>query len=365
MGKLQKRAVIFAGGVGTRMWPLSRKNTPKQFEKIIGNKSTLQLAVERIKPVFGWENIFISTGSQYLKSVREQLPNIPPENVIGEPEMRDVAAAVGYLMAILAKTDPNGPVAILWSDHLMKKVTTFRKILNIGCKYITSNKKAFLLIGQKPRFASQNLGWIEFGNVKQTIEGVKIHEFKSWHYRPKLKRAREYFENPNFAWNTGYFVVTPRFVLNQFRNHQPKMYKGLIKLQASFGTKSHQNYLMEIYPKFKKISFDDAILEKIKPHEAVVFSGDLGWSDIGAWEALKEVLQSKKGGSVVRGNVVLRNTKDSIIFSYTDQLLSVINITGLVVVVTDDVILICPQEAVPEIKKQLKEFKGTEFERFS
>jgi mannose-1-phosphate guanylyltransferase len=365
MAGIRKRAVIFAGGVGTRMWPLSRKNTPKQFEKIIGNKSTLQLAVERIKPVFGWENIYISTGSQYLSIVREQLPKIPEENIVGEPEMRDVAAAVGYLMAILAKTDPDGPVAILWSDHLMRKVKTFRKILNLGCNYIAKHKKVFLLIGQKPRFASQNLGWIEFGKLKQTIDGFNIHEFKSWHYRPKLQRAQEYFKSRNFAWNPGYFIVTPRFVLDQFRRHEPEIFEGLLKLQKSFATKSHAAKLKAIYPKFKKISFDDAILEKIEPHEAVVFSADLGWSDIGAWEALKEVLQTKSGESVIKGNVVLRNTKNSIIFSYTDQLLTVINLKDLVVVVTNDVILICPQDAVPEIKKQLKEFEGTEFERFS
>lgn len=357
--------MIFAGGVGTRMWPLSRKNTPKQFEKIIGTQSTLQLAVERIVSVFGLEKIYISTGKQFVGIVRKQLPRIPRKNIIGEPEMRDVGPAVGYLMAILAKEYPNGPVAILWSDHLMEYVDTFRKILNIGCEYVSKHKDVFFLIGQKPRFASQNLGWIESGKKLQKINGLQIHEFRSWHYRPELKRAQEYFSQKRFSWNPGYFIVTPRFVLQQFKKHHPAMYRGLMKLQASYGTKKHEGDLQTIYPTFEKTSFDNAIMEKIDHHEAVVLSADLGWSDIGAWEALKEVLQKKSGENVVRGSVVLRNTHDSLVYSYTGQLVTAIDLEGIVIVVTEDAILICPQESIPEVKKQLKEFEGTDLEKFS
>lgn len=367
MGRAQatKRAVIFAGGVGTRMWPLSRKNTPKQFEKIIGAQSTLQLAVERIEPVFGMGKIYISTGSQYVGIVRKQLPKIPKKNIIGEPEMRDVGPAVGYLMTILEKEDPDGPVAILWSDHMMERVDTFRKILSVGCEYVTKHKNVFLLIGQKPRFASQNLGWIESGKVLEKVDGLKFHEFVSWHYRPELQRAQEYFSQKRFSWNPGYFIVTPRFVLQQFKKHHPEMYKGFIALQASYGTKAHEGDLQRIYPTFEKTSFDNAIMEKIDHHEAVVLSADLGWSDIGAWEALKEVLQTKSGENVVRGSVVLRNTNDSLVFSYTDQLVTAIDLEGVVIVVTEDAILVCPQESIPEVKKQLKDFEGTDLEKFS
>lgn len=361
----RQRAVIFAGGVGTRMWPLSRKNTPKQFEKIIGDQSTLQLAVERTVPVFGYENIFISTGERYVPLVKKQLPKVPKQNIVGEPEMRDVGAAVGYLMAILAKNDPDGPVAILWSDHLMEYVETFRKILRVGCEYIAKNKDVFLLIGQKPRFASQNLGWIESGNPLESIDGLQVYEFKSWHYRPELERAKQYFAEKRFSWNPGYFIVTPRFVLRQYEKHIPKMYQGLMELQRSYGTKRHEGDLQRIYPMFEKISFDNAIMEKIDTTEAVVVSADLGWSDIGAWEALKEVLQKKSGENVVRGNVVLRNTHDSLVYNYTNQLVTTINLEGIVLVVTEDAILVCPQDSIPEVKKLLNEFEGTEFEKFS
>lgn len=361
----KKRAVIFAGGIGTRMWPLSRKNSPKQFEKIIGTQSTLQLAVEHILPVFGYKNIYISTGKQYLSNVKKQLPKIPVGNLIGEPEMIDVGPAVGYLMAILAKSQPDSPVAILWSDHVMKKVDIFRKILKVGCEYVNKNPKTFLLIGQKPRFASQNLGWIEFGQSNEQIDGFKVHEFKSWHYRPSPKIAKKYFKSGSYAWNPGYFIITPGFVLQQFKKHAPEMYQGLIKLQKTYGTAHHKKQIKEIYPLFEKISFDNAIMEKIAPEEAVVVSADLGWSDVGTWEALKEVLQKKKGESIKKGKVILRNCEDSIVYSYTNQLVTGIDLKEQVVVVTKDVILVCPQESIPEIKKQLRKFRGTEFEKFA
>ena len=199
------RIVIFAGGVGTRMWPLSRKSTPKQFEKIVGDKSTLQLSVERVRPEVEYKNIYISTGQQYVEIVRQQLPELPPENIIGEPEMRDVAPAVGYLMSILAKDDPWGPVAILWSDHLVEKVDRFKSAIQAGADYLRKHPNLFVFLGQKARFPNQNLGWIEHGEVIETIEGISLHKFVSWHYRPSQEKAREYHQSSTYSWNPGYF----------------------------------------------------------------------------------------------------------------------------------------------------------------
>ena len=133
------KAIIFAGGVGTRLWPLSRKASPKQFEKVIGDKSTLQLCVERLYPDFLPKNIYISTGKRYLDLVKDQLPKIPKENIVGEPEMRDVGPAVGLLTSILVKTDPQTPMIIFWSDHIVKKEELFRKVIRLGEKLIKTN----------------------------------------------------------------------------------------------------------------------------------------------------------------------------------------------------------------------------------
>lgn len=363
--KTNLRVVIFAGGIGTRMWPLSRKATPKQFEKIIDNKSTLQLAVERVMPEVSPENIFISSGEQYRTIIGEQLPQIPKENIIGEPEMRDVAPAVGYLASILAKRDPWGPVAILWSDHLLKQVDQFKNALITGAEYINTHKNQIVFLGQKPRFANQNLGWIEYGDEVTTMNGVSVRKFISWHYRPSQELAKEYFAGGKHAWNPGYFIVAPQFIVDLYKIHAPGMYEGLMKLQSSFEAPSHQDDLQTIYHTFEKISFDDAILAKIAPEQAVVLSVDLGWSDVGTWEALKEALQSKPMENLVKGNSVSLDTSDSVIYNFTDQLVAGIDLKGMIVVVTPDVIFVAPQESIPKVKTLLKSFEGTEKEKFT
>lgn len=358
------KAVIFAGGVGTRMWPLSRKKTPKQFEKIIKNKSTLELTVDRLRPEFPFNDIYVSTGIQYKSIIKKQLPRIPKNNIIGEPVMKDVAPAVGYLMAILAKKSPNDPVVILWSDHLMKHVDRFKKIIIEGGKYIRKNSDKFLFIGQKPRFANQNLGWIEYGKKIDQLNGFDVREFKDWHYRPDQKTANKYFKDGKHAWNPGYFVVNPVTVLEKYKKYTPKMYAKLLELQKSYGTLRHKSKLKKIYPTFEKVSFDDAILTKVPDTQAVVVTADLGWSDIGTWEALKEALQKTPTQNLTKGKTVCFNTKNSVVYNYTDQLVASIDLDDMVVVVTDDAILVCPQKSIPNIKKMLNTFDGTDLEKY-
>lgn len=359
------KAVIFAGGVGTRMWPLSREATPKQFEKIIDGKSTLQLAVDRISPEFRPRDIYISTGQQYVDIVRQQLPQIPADNVIGEPVMRDVGPAVGYIMSILSVNYPDNPTAILWSDHLVNNLDTFKQVLQSGGEYLRKHPSKIVFIGQKARFASQNLGWIEYGKEIETVNGMSLKQYVSWHYRPNLATATKYLEGGKHAWNPGYFVVTPRFVMDQFKKFAPQMHRKLSKIKASYGKPDHQKILNNTYPTLEKISFDNLILENLPPKAAVVISADLGWSDIGAWEALKEALQSSPDQNVVHGNIKTRNTTDSLIYSYTDQLVSTIDVDGMVVVVTPDVILVTKKDSIPEVKKLVNELKDSDLKHFT
>jgi len=361
----QIKAVIFAGGVGTRMWPVSRKKSPKQFEPIIEGKSTLQLAVDRLRPEFNWEDIYISTGEVYRDIVKTQLPSIPSGNIIGEPEMRDVGPAVGYLMGVIAKTSPGSPVAILWSDHLVNEVTTFKGALSVGAEYLKKDPNKFVYIGQKPRFANQNLGWIEYGQELEQIDGIKVREFVSWHYRPDLSTAKTYFQGGKHAWNPGYFVVMPEFVLKQFEIHAPEMHRQIMALSTSYGTAAHNNDIAQIYPAMEKISFDNAVLEKTKPEDAVVLSVDLGWSDIGTWEALKEALLTDPNENLTKGMVKAYQTRDSVIYNYTDQLVTTIDLEGMVVVVTPDVVMVTKQESIPDIKNMLATLVGTELEKYT
>jgi mannose-1-phosphate guanylyltransferase len=358
-------AIIFAGGIGTRMWPFSRKSSPKQFEPIINGKSTLQLTVERVRPEFAWGNIYISSGIQYIDIIKKQLPDIPANNIIGEPEMRDVAPAVGYVMGILAKKNPDTPSVILWSDHIVEKTATFKAAIQAAGTYLTKHPDRIVYLGQKPRFANQNLGWIEYGDEIEVTDGFEIHEFISWHYRPDIATAKAYFKDNRHAWNPGYWVTTPGYIIAKYQQYAPKLYQVIDKLSGSFGTDKHQSLLNRLYPTMEKIDFDSAIVEKIPPGEAVVMSVEMGWSDVGTWESLKEALQSSPSENVVQGNVYTHKTTDSIIYSNTGQLVTAIDLEGIVVVVTDDAIMVTRQQSIPEIKKMLKDFEGTDKERYT
>lgn len=365
MEKINMKAVIFAGGIGTRMWPLSRKKTPKQFEKIIDNESTLQLAVKHLRPEFSYKNIYVSTNNKYKSIVIDQLLNIPSKNIIGEPERRDLAPAVGYLCMILAKENPDEPFVILWSDHLKRKLNNFKNALKAGLDLVTEDPKRFIFIGEKPQFANENLGWIRVGKKIKETRGIKVYEHKSWHYHPSREQAEKYFRDKHWFWNPGYWVVTPRFVLEQYQRFLPKMYQSLLKLQQSYGTKNHQQDLKKIYPTLEKISFDDAILEKVEPEKAVLLGCDLGWADIGTWEALKEVLQKNPQQNLIKGNVYLYKCKDLMVYNYSPQLVTAINLKGMVIVNTGDVILVCPEASMKEIKKVVEQFEGTEKESYT
>lgn len=354
------KAVIFAGGVGTRLWPLSRKKSPKQFEKVIGDKSTLQLAVERLIPEFKWQDIIVSTAQQYVPLVAQQLPLIPPENIIGEPETRDVGPAVGLVTALLMKRFAHEPFVILWSDHIVKNVKRFKQILEVSGNTIRKRTEGIIFISQKPRFASQNLGWIQYGKKVFESSGNNFYSFASFHYRPDIEHAQIFFKSGKYAWNLGYFVTTPSFLWKLYEKHQPEMFTTLTKIYEASHTKSYKNILKTVYPTMPKISFDNAILEFIHPQDALVTCEDIGWSDVGAWEALKEALQQSPRENVIQGKVLLTDCTDSLVYNYTDQLVVTIDLDGLLVINTHDVVLVCHKNSVPKIKQLVERLSKSE-----
>lgn len=359
------KIVFFAGGVGTRLWPLSRKSSPKQFGKIVGDRSSLQLAVDRVAPICKPEDIFISTGIHYKDLIKEQLPEIPEGNLIFEPEMRDVGAAVGLVTGILDKIAPNEPFIILWSDHVVKNEELFHKVLKAVSEMLEKEPNKIIFIGQTSRFASENLGWIEQGEKVEEVNGLPVFSFKSFHYKPEKNIAKEFHNSPNHFWNPGYFGTTPAFLFSLYKKYDPEMYEKLVTIRDAWGTDKFEEVNAELFPTLEKKHFDNIVPENIDPSDGYVVAADLQWSDIGAWEALKEALSDSNDENVTKGKVMIEDSKDSLVFNYTDQMVVGIDLDQMLVVNTGDVLLVCPKESVPKIKKFVEKLKGTEHENLT
>jgi len=335
------------------MWPLSRKFFPKQFIKMFDGKSTIELAVSRVKS-FGLENVLISTLEKYIPLIKEYFPKMRKENIIGEPALRNVAPAIGLNLVRLRKQGYKGTIAVLWADHLMKNERNFQKVLKKGEKLVNQNPNRLIFIAEKPRFPNNNLGWIYVGGEIQ--KGV--YKFLGWRYKPNINTCKKMFDSKKWLWNPGYFVMDVDFALSLYETLQPKMYKALVTIENSIGTKNEKPVIEKIYPTLEKIHFDNAIAEKVSPNQAVVIKSDMGWSDPGTLYAMKEALVLKKEENLEKGNTFLFQTKDSLIINEENKKLLVgVGIEGFVVINTKDVILVVPKDKVTEVSSLIKELE--------
>jgi len=362
------KIVIFAGGSGRRLWPLSRQKSPKQFEPIMANRSTLQLGVDRVLAQYGAENIFISTNERYVDLVREQLPELPPENIIGEPARRDLAAAVGLaLMHLGRKTEsPDEAVAILWGDNYMSQVATFQAVLRAAETLLQRHEANILFVGETPRFANENLGWIELGEQLGEVGERPYFRFGSLVYRPPLDRCRRMFAEKTHVWNTGYFVTTIGFVQQQYQQQQPQIWRQLSEIGQTIGQSNYLETLHRVYPQIESMSFDDAILQHIAPGQAAVLHGKMGWSDPGTLYALKEAINPDPTANVTEGLVITEQASDCLIYNYEpDKLVAVVGVEGMIVVNMNDALLVVHKDQIPLVKQLVNGLDGTELEKYS
>jgi mannose-1-phosphate guanylyltransferase len=348
------------------LWPISRQHSPKQFEAVLGDNSTLELAVKRVEASHGAENIYISTNSRYLDIVRTLLPQIPEANLIGEPARRDLAPAVGLALLHVAHTGENEPVAILWGDSYMTNVENFLDVLVAAERLIADRKAEMLFIGESPRFANQNLGWIGLGDRAGEVDGMPYYDYQSLTYRPPLDECRRMFAGKQHVWNTGYFVTTPAFVLDLYRRYQPFMWSQLEEIKATIGRPDYIPTLQRIYPEMERISFDDAILTYVEPEQALVIHREMGWSDPGTLYALKEAINPNRQANATMGLVVEEGSGDCLIYNYEhDKVLVAIGLEGMVIVNMEDALLVVHKDDIPLVKKVVNSFEGTELEKYS
>jgi mannose-1-phosphate guanylyltransferase len=344
------KLVIFAGGIGTRLWPLSRVNSPKQFDKIFNGASTLQLAFSRIAPVFGATNIFIQTVEAYRKIIIEQLPDLPRENIFIEPARRDLGAAVCFAAVELRRRGYAGAMAILWSDHLMKRTEEFTGALSAAEKLIDAEPDRFIFLAERPRFANNNLGWIKLGAKVGEKDKFALHRFGGWKYRPAADECGKIFEQGDYFWNPGYFITSIDFLWQSYQRLAPEIFTPVSSGNYDQAPKKH---------------FDEAIIEKLDLSRATVVKVDMGWSDPGTLYALKEALQKSCDENVAYGRIAAYNTEDCLLYNLEkDKVLATVGLSGMVVINMPDALLVVPKSEVVHVTKLIKKMEESGLEKY-
>ena len=354
-------ALLFAGGFGQRLWPISRKNNPKQFAALMGSKSFLRLAIERLLPLVAFERIYISTNERFAEAILEQVPELPEANLILEPERRDLAAAAGLAFFTLADRGVSGPLYFQWSDNYVGNDDRLRQAIGVSQELVDQTPDRIVFIGQRPRFASENLGWIEQGDVKGQVGEIPYYAFRSWHYRPQPDICREMFESGRFIWNTGFFMTTMEFMISAFRRVAPDVSQIAQEMLAPEVQRDRQRR-GEVYAKMPVLHFDEAILMRLDPEQAVLLNIELDWTDPGTLYALKEALQAAPQANVKQGSVVDLECADSLFINEEEKLVSVMGLSGVVVVNTPDALLVVSKDSVRHLGKLLEELKQQGFE---
>ncbi|MFH0776100.1 MAG: sugar phosphate nucleotidyltransferase [Patescibacteria group bacterium] len=344
--------LILAGGVGTRLWPMSRQKLPKQFQKLVGQKTLFELAIARARKLAKPENIFVATNSQFTKVVQKQAPVIPAKNIISEPAFRDTATCLGFAAAILEKRNPGGVFAVVYADHLIREEKEFVAKIRAAAELAESGKIAIVEV--ESEFPATQLGWVEVAKKLPDVRGQKVFALKKFVEKPDLARAQKFHAAPSYFWNTGLFVWRSDFLLSKFQAFLPGTF---VRLQRMMAANFAAKIVQKEYSACQKISIDFAILEKVDPSEIVILPAKLGWSDVGTWESLKNELSLDSENLVENDFLALESSGNFVKIQSarsgqaSKKFVALIGVQNLIVVETDDALLICAKNKSGEVKK--------------
>ncbi|MGI8881694.1 MAG: mannose-1-phosphate guanylyltransferase [Jatrophihabitans sp.] len=350
MGEGNRYAVIMAGGSGTRLWPLSRVGKPKQLLDLVDGRSLLQLCYERIAGLLPADRIYVCIAQADRDAVLANLPDLPPENVIGEPTGRDTANAIGYASAVLREADPDAVVAFLSSDHLIEPVDVFRGAVDRAYT-LAEQPGALVTFGIVPTHPHIGLGYIELGAALPTDPAA--HAVASFAEKPDAATAEGYVGSGRYLWNSGMFVWRADSVLDQLAAHLPTAYADLVRIAAAWRTPDRDAVLAERYPTLPKISIDYAVMEPAsrQPGVVLVVPLEISWLDIGSWPSLAQILPTDAAGNALRALTAGLDASGCVLISDDpDHLIATIGVQDLVVVHTGDATLVCPRAEAERVK---------------
>jgi mannose-1-phosphate guanylyltransferase len=355
--------VIRAGGKGTRLWPISTSKQPKQFQPIIRGKSTFALTLERVRPLLqSGSSLYVSTSEEFLQETKRQIDGHRGAHLIIEPFRKDTAGAVGLEAVYVSKQDPQGIIASLGSDHMITNKKEFQRLLRVARDFINTHPEYLLEIGVKPTYPETGYGYIQFGEPLETIKAEHVYRVKRFEEKPPAATAQKYVDAGDYLWNANMFVWRADTILSLYQQFQPEMYGRLMKIYDAIGTSSEAKVLKREYAKIEKIAVDYAIIEKAPKMAAI--SADIGWTDIGSFLALRDLLTTGDENLVQDVVHISLDSKRNVVYGDKKKIIATIGLENMAVIERNDVLLVCPLERVQEIKQLVDLFEEKKLKEF-
>jgi len=346
-------ALIMAGGGGTRLWPLSRRARPKQALTLVGERTMFEHAVDRIASLFQPEEIFVVTGEEHLESLLLQAPELPRANFLLEPVGQGTAPAIGLGAVHLRRRDPQAVMVVLTADHFIRDVERFRRVLTAAAQ--VAEKGHLVTLGITPSFPSTGFGYIQQGEQLYEVDGFAVFRALRFTEKPSPETAFQMVESGLYTWNSGMFIWRVDRIMEEFARQMPDLYDVLMQIDAVLGTPAYEPTLRRLWPQLVPQSIDYGVMEGAR--DVVVIPVDIGWSDVGNWSSMREILPADADGNVVVGEHVGLDTRNTIVFGGR-RLIATIGLEDMIIVDTDDALLICPvdrEQDVREMVRQLRE----------
>lgn len=346
-------ALIMAGGVGSRLWPRSRKQTPKQLLNLISEQTMFQEAVARLDPLFKPEQIFVVASADYVPTMQEQVPQLSPQNYVVEPCGHGTAPCIGLAALYLRHLDPDAIMAVLTADHFIEKGEVFRQALFAAGRLAGQGR--LVTLGIQPSFPATGYGYILRAEELADVGDVEAYRVKRFTEKPDLATARKFLATGRYYWNSGMFIWRVTDVMAEFRHQMPELYDQLVEIDAAIGTPQEKEVLERVWQDVENQTIDYGIMEGAR--NVAVIPADIGWSDVGSWATLLDILPGDGEGNVVTGRHLGVDTKRTLVYS-PHRLVATVGLEDMIVVDAGDALLVCPRDRAQDVKKIVDELNA-------